>query len=168
MVTAHQVTCRVFRSCQLGITFIEDFAGSRRIQDFFNSKASFQFQMSPVIQRIAECIRDCFGPFFEFFPIGSVLTRTITFVYPVATHCTPFVMVTAQPDFCNRLELIVVGHHFRNQVTMIVDNRHLGCMIVIQFLRSFRFKQEVFIHKFFHKALFLSLCILFGIFIKIE
>ena len=35
-------------------------------------------------------------------------------------------------------------------MAMIVDDGHLGRMIVIQFLRGSSLKQEVFVHEFFH------------------
>ena len=41
--------------------------------------------------------------------------------------------------------------HLGNQVAVVIDNRHFSRMFMIQLLRSFCLKQEVFIHKVFHK-----------------
>ena len=51
-------------------------------------------------------------------------------VNAVSTHGTPFVMITAQPQFCYALEFVVVSDHFRNQMAMIVNNWHFCRMIM--------------------------------------
>ena len=101
VVAAHQVACRVFRSSQFGITFFEYFTCGRGVQDFIDTESGFQFQVSPMIQGVTECVRNSFCPLLEFFPICGVFSGTIAFVYTIATHSTPFIVVTAQPDFCD-------------------------------------------------------------------
>ena len=111
----------------------------------------------PVVQRVAHGIGNGLGPFLELFPVGSVLACTVAFVYAVGTHGAPLVVVASEPDFGQRTELVVVGHHLGDEVAVVVDNRHLGRMFVVERLCSFGLQQEVFIHKFLHNVCVLSI-----------
>ena len=46
---------------------------------------------------------------------------------------------------------MVAGHHLWDEVAVIVDDGHLGCVVVEKFLRSSCLKQEIVVHEFFHK-----------------
>ena len=35
-------------------------------------------------------------------------------------------------------------------MTMVVNDRHLSCMLVVQLLCSLSLQQEIFVHKWFH------------------
>ena len=120
------------------------------------STVSLQLKMSPVIQWVTECIRHCFCPLLEFLPIRSILTCAISLINSVCTHCTPFVVVSTKPKLCNALELMVVGNHFWNKMTVIVDDWHFSRMIVEKILRSSCIKQEVFVHKLLHVLLYFN------------
>ena len=95
VIATHHSTSWIFRLRQLFVTFIVNFACCLRIQYFIDTKCSFQFEVSPVVQWITESIRNCFRPFFEFFPVCGIFSCAETFIYAVCTHCTPFVVVTA-------------------------------------------------------------------------
>ena len=98
VITAHHATGGIFRLFQLLITFIINFTGRMRIENFIDSKSGLQFKVGPVIQRITESIRYRFGPLLKLFPICSILTGTETFVHTIGTHGTPLVVVTSQPN----------------------------------------------------------------------
>ena len=125
-----------------------------RIQNFIDSKSGLQFKVGPVVQRITESIRYRFGPLLKLFPICSILTGTETFVHTIGTHRTPLVVVTSQPNLSQRLKLVIFCHHLGNQVTVIVDNRHLRRMLVVQPLCCFCLQQEVPVHKVLHLLVF--------------
>ena len=157
MITTHHPTSWIFGLRQFLITFIVNFTCGLWIQYFIDTKCRFQFKVSPVVQWVAESVRYCFRPFFKFFPVCGIFSRTETFVYTVCTHCTPFVVVTAQPDFSQWFKLVVVSYHLRNEMTVIVDDRHFSRMLVIQLLRSFCLQQEVFVHEVLHYYCVLSI-----------
>jgi hypothetical protein len=48
---------------------------------------------------------------------------------------------------------MVVGHHLGNQVTMVVDDRHLGSMIVVQILSHLGLQNKVLVVELFHDVI---------------
>ena len=55
--------------------------------------------LSPVIQRIAECVGDSLCPFFKLLPVCGVFACAETFVYTIRTHSAPLIVIAAQPNF---------------------------------------------------------------------
>ena len=129
---------------------VEDFTGILRIEGLVDAKRRLQLQMSPVVEGIAEAVGECLSPLFELFPVGSVLACAEPFCHPIAAHGSPFVVVAAQPDLGDGFKTLVFSHLLRNQVAVIVNDRHLGRMFVIQLLCRFALQQEVLVHKRFH------------------
>ena len=103
-----------------------------------------------MVQRIAECVGYGLGPLLELLPVGGVLTCAVLLFYSIGTHGAPLVVVATQPQLGDRLKAVVVGHHLRDKVTMIVDNGHLGRMIVIEVLSQRGLENEVIIIEFLH------------------
>ena len=153
MVAAHQAAGGVFGLAQLLVALVIDFAGGLRIEYLGDAEGGLQLQVGPVVQGVAHGIGNRFGPLLELLPVGGVLARAVAFVHAVGAHGAPLVVVAAQPDFGQRAELVVVGHHLGDEVAVVVDNRHLGRMFVVELLRSFGLQQEVFIHKVFHNPM---------------
>ena len=154
VVATHDVAGRVGGCGELGVAFVEDLARSGGAEQFLDAERRLQFEVGPVIERIPHSVRNSLCPFLEFLPVGGVLARAVFLVDAVGPHRAPFVMVAAEPDFGDGTELVVIGHHLRNQVAVIVDDGHLGCMLVKQFLRGFGLQQEIFRHKIFHGIFF--------------
>ena len=59
-------------------------------------------------------------------------------------------MVAFEPDLRQVVEAVVLGDIRGNQVAMVVDDRHLGRMVVVKTLRSLGLQQEVVVVKLFH------------------
>ena len=154
-VMTHQAPGRELRLCQLRITLLVNISGRRRVQQFVDTESRTQFQMRPMVQWVAQRIRHGLRPLLKLLPVRSV-ARDVTLVHPVGTHGTPLVMVTAQPQFRNGTEAVVLCHHPRIQMAMVIyDGQPFG-MPVIQFPRGVRPEQEILIHKCFHVS-----CLLF-------
>ena len=151
MIMPHQPTCTELGLLELLITLIIDFTGCFRTELFGNTESRFQLKMTPMIQWITESIGHCLGPFLKLFPIISILSGAVFLINSIRAHGTPLVMITSQPQLRDATELMIIGNHLRNQMTMIVDNRHFSRMIVIEFLRGGRLQEEILIHKLFHK-----------------
>ena len=128
----HQRLAAVFRTLELLGAFVIDCTCRGRVQDVINAEHPCQFQVSPVIQRVAHRIWHRFSPFFEFLVTASVPGNEF-FRHSVAPHCPPFVMVASEPDFRKILESVVLGNHFRDKMAVIVDDRHLFSAFMIKF-----------------------------------
>ena len=150
MITSHQASGTILRLFQFLIALIKNFTGRAGTQEFINAEGCLQFQMGPMIQGITEGVRHCLRPLLKLLPIGGVVTRAIFLSNTVSAHGTPFVMIASQPQFSDASKLMVFGYHLRHQMTMIVDDGHLGRVIVKQILRGRGLQQEVFVHKCFH------------------
>ena len=107
--------------------------------------------MTPVIQRISDGALQSLRPFLEFLPVGRI-SCNIALFDSIRTHLTPFVMVAAHPYLGNIIKLSVFCDFLRTDMTVVIQNRHLCCILMIQHLRSFRLQKEILIHKCFHTA----------------
>ena len=150
VVVAHQATGAELRLLQLLVTLVVNLTGCLRAQQLVDTEGSLEFQVSPVIQRVTECIWYSLCPFLELLPVAGVSTCAEALIYAVSTHSTPLVVVTTEPEFCNTLELVIISYHLWDEVAVIIDDRHLSRMIVKEVLRSLCVEQEIFIHELFH------------------
>ena len=107
--------------------------------------------MGPVIKRIAHRIRKRSGPFLKFLPIGFV-TGNIGLFDAVGPHCTPLVMVAAEPRLGNVPETAILRDHLRHEVAMVIDDRHPGSMFVIQLPRRIVLQHEILSDELAHDA----------------
>ena len=158
MIAAHEATGAVLGEFQFLVALIIDLPGRLRREELRDTEGGLQFQMRPVIQRVPEGIRDGLSPFLKFLPVRRLRTRTIFLRHAIGTHGTPFIMVPAEPELRNALEMVIGGNHLGDEVAMVIDNRHLRCVIMIQILCGSCIKQEVFVHELFHCILFLLEC----------
>ena len=154
VVMLHQTTGRELWLLELFVTLVEDFTGRLRIQLLGNAECSLQLQVSPVIKGITESVRHGLSPLLKFLPVAGILTCAVTLFHTIGTHSTPLVVVAAKPQLGDRLETMIVGHHFRNEVTMIVNDWHLGSMLMIKLLRNLGFENEIIVVKLLHNLLF--------------
>ena len=119
----HQSAGREFRRAKLrGTNIINPFSGSR-IEQFIHPESPFEFQVCPVIKRVAHGVRHCFDPFFVLFPVRSIFSRAVFLVNSVGAHRTPFVVVALEPDLPQVVELMVIRNVFRIQMAVVIDNR---------------------------------------------
>ena len=61
-------------------------------------------------------------------------------------------MVATQPQFCDALEFVVVGHHLRYQMAVVVDNGHFSRMVMEKVLCNLGVEQEVLVIELFHNV----------------
>ena len=119
-------------------------------QHLVDSECGLQFEVAPVVERIAHAVRHGSGPGLKLLVVRCVGTSAVTFSNAVSAHCTPFVVVATQPHLGEGTESIVVGHHLRTEVAVIVYDRQRCCMVVIQMLSQWAVQQEVGIDERFH------------------
>ena len=98
MIATHKTACGIFGIIlQFVITLVEDFTGCLWRKKFCNAKACLQLQVCPMIQGIAEGVRNGLSPLLKLFPVRSILTSAITLVNAIGTHSTPLVVVPSEP-----------------------------------------------------------------------
>jgi len=125
---------------------VDFFGGVRAQQLVLDVEGVLQLQMCPVIERIAEAVWDGLRPFLELF----VVTRLAGDVFlgdAVGPHRAPFVVVAGQPGLCQVVEAGVGGDFLGGQVTVIIVDRHLRRVLVVESPCRFGLQQEIFAQK---------------------
>src|SRR5690606_15315386 len=85
------------------------------------------------------------------FAVRSI-TGTIAFVNPVATHGSPFVMVTVEPNLCKIFKDLVLRNFIGWKVAMIINDRHLFSELMVEHLRRIGLQQKIFVHESFYST----------------
>ena len=102
--------------------------------------------MTPVIQRVADGFGKRSGKCLEFlFGIGTSGNQFLR--NAAGPHDAPFIMVGTEPEIGNVTETDVVRDFGNRNMTMVINDRHVLGVLVIQHLRALRIQKEVFIHK---------------------
>ena len=150
VVVPHQAARMVFGLLQEGRTAVVDLARRRGVQELRHPEGGFQFQVRPVVERVAHRIGNRLGPLLELLPVGRILARAVTLLDTVRAHGTPLVVVAFEPDLRQVLEAVVRSHVLRDQMAMIVDDRLFGRVFVIKPLRRFGLQQKILVVELFH------------------
>ena len=140
----HQCLSPVFLRLQLLGALIVDGPRGLRIEKVVDAEDSGEFQMGPVIQRIAHGVRNSLRPFLELLVTASVPGDELLW-HPVAPHCAPFVMVPAEPHLGQVLEPVVLRYLPRHEMAVIVDNGHFLRALVIKLPRITVREHEIII-----------------------
>ena len=98
-------------------------------------KVTLKLQVAPVIQRISDGLFQSLRPLLEFFPVTGIPCN-VAFLHTIGAHLAPFVMIAPQPYLCDILKAAVFGNLFGTDVTVVIQNRHLCRIIVIQNFRG--------------------------------
>ena len=105
--------------------------------------------MRPMIKRITYKMRYNLRPFQELvvtrLSAGNIFLRNAE-----RTHCTPLVMVAAEPKLRNIFRCIVFVNLLWGKMAMPIENLRFFRTPFVYFLCRFCSEQEILIHKFFH------------------
>lgn len=125
------------------------------IQKFGDVEVARQFEVSPVVERVTQGLRDGFGPGEEFIA-GSGISSAKALIDAVGAHGPPLVVVAFEPDFEEVGELTVVGDVARGEMVVVVENRFLRSVLMVQSARSGTLQQKVVMnegHNWYFKSL---------------
>lgn len=112
---------------------LPDFWSGTFIEEFVNVEIALQFEMGPMIEGIAEAMRDGGGPGKEFV-VGSSVTRAEGFGDTVRAHGAPFVVIAFEPDLEEVAELAIGGDVRGGEMGMeIEDGKRSGKLVVKMF-----------------------------------
>src|SRR5262249_61767358 len=98
--------------------------------------------MCPVIQGIAQNMWDGARPSEKFFPRLSI-ARAIALRHAMGAHGAPLVMVAFQPDLKQIRELSIARDVTRRQMTVIVEDRLLSCIMPVQMTSRLVLKKKI-------------------------
>ncbi len=122
------------------------------IQQLVDTEGIFQFHVGPVIKRIPQTIRYGLGPPGELFVIATA-AGDIFFRHAVGPHRSPLVVVAVKPYLCEIIEIMVACNQLGRKMAVIIVNRHLFRVLVIQNFGGFSLEQEIFSKEFSHLTL---------------
>src|SRR5574344_1957454 len=123
------------------------------VQRLGDAEVVLEPEVRPVVEGIADETRQRLRPREERPERIRVLrARDVRLRNPAGPHLAPLVVVAAEPDFGNRLVLLVLRDVLRIDVAMVVDDRHLRRVLVVELLRGRRLQQEILVQKLLHTA----------------
>ena len=89
-----------------------------------------------MIERVTDGVRDGRRPGVKLLAIGRIAGAQ-ALSHTVGAHRTPFVMVTLQPDVIQVFETVIFGNLLRRQMAVVVENRLIFCIVVVQAASKF-------------------------------
>jgi hypothetical protein len=122
MKTVQDAVRAQFRRGEQRVGPLPNTRGSLRVKQLVDAEVALQFQVRPVIQRIAQRVRHGTGPRQELL-VRSSIAGAITLADRIGPHGAPFVVIALQPDFGKVVELPVSGDVLGREMAMIVENR---------------------------------------------
>ena len=154
-----QAAAAVFLRRQQRVRAIPDILGGLFAQDILDAEHAAQLQMRPVEHRVADAVFEARGKGQPLVMPARVAADELL-VHAVGEHHAPLVVVAAEHQLADVFELMVFIDHARGDVAMIVINRHVFRVLVIQLFGHVIFKQKILIHKRFHGVLLLCFWLL--------
>ena len=140
---------RARRALQFAVRGLPYHVRSLGIEQLINPEKALQFQMRPVVDRVADQaghnFREAVKLIVEACAAGHILFR-----HRIGTHHAPLVMIARQPCLADVCELLVFVNLCRVQMAVIVENRHFFRMVVIQPARCLSSEQEILANKALH------------------
>ncbi len=108
--------------CVLGVEYLMD------------SEIALEFKVSPVVERISQCMLHGVSPCKELIKWICILSGYQLFFHPIGAHRTPFVVITSKPSIGNGHEALVLSNLLWIEVTVIVKDHLVFCILMIQLL----------------------------------
>jgi hypothetical protein len=103
------------------VRVVEDAPGAGGREEGVNSERALQLELGPVVQRVAQGVRDRARPGLELLPVRGV-ARAEALGNAVRTHGPPLVVVAVEPNLGDAPEPVVVRHQLRREMAVVVDD----------------------------------------------
>ena len=134
---------------QLGIGALPDRSSRFLVQQFGDAEVALQFEMRPMVERIAQGVRNSSRPRQKFF-IRSRIAGNIALRDAVGPHRPPFVMIALQPDLKKIGKPSVLRNVAYRKMTVIVEDGLRRGELAIEAARHVIRKEKVFGEKSSH------------------
>src|SRR5208282_3372377 len=105
-------------------------------------KIALQFEMGPVVERIAEAVRDRGGPSEEFI-IGRSIAGTKGFGDTVGAHGAPFVVIALEPNLEEVAKPPIGGDVRRGEMRVEIKDGLTGGKSVVEMAGGGVLEQEI-------------------------
>ena len=102
-----------------------------------------------MIERVSNEHRHRFSPLLELFTIRLVACDVLL-RYAVCSHLTPLIMVSAEPYLENVVELSVLCDFLRIDMAVVVEDRCILGVCVVELDRCRVLQHEILVHELFH------------------
>ena len=116
------------------------------VEQAVDIEVALQFEMSPVIERIAQGVRNGARPCQEFL-FGGSRSGAEGFGHSIGTHGTPFVMITLQPDFKQVAKATVAADIGWGQMGVVIDDRLRFRILMIESFRGCGMQQKIVVNE---------------------
>ena len=146
---------------QLVVAQVPHFLSGVAVQHALVAKEHMQLEVGPVVHRVADGHGQSLCKLLEALAVG-LITGDVLLGHTVGTHHTPLVVVAkvaavrvaaAQPYLSDVLKAAVLVDLTGRDVAVVVADRHIRSVVVVQMLSSGRLEHEVLIHKCFHGSI---------------
>ena len=127
---------------EAGVRFLPDGFGACAVQQGGDAEGAFEFEVCPVIERVADEVRHGFGVGLEFFARAGVAGDEV-FGDAEGAQAAPFVVVAFEPDGGKIGELAVRGDVSRRQVAVVVVDGLVFGVVVVEGARGVVVEEEV-------------------------
>jgi hypothetical protein len=121
---------------------LPDFGSGTFIEKFINAEIALQFEMSPMVERIAEAVRNSGSPSEKFVVKGSV-TGAEGFGDTVGPHGAPLVVIAFEPDLEEVAELAIGGDVRGGKMRMEIEDGERSGKFVIEVAGGGSVEEEV-------------------------
>ncbi len=114
---------------ELGVALLENLPCGGRAEELVNPEHPAEFEVSPVVERVAHRVRHGLRPLLESLPGAVLPAGEIVLRHAVGPHRPPLVVVSVvpvdEPELRDVAELDVLRDLLRHKMAVIVDDRHL-------------------------------------------
>ena len=118
-------------------------------QGFVDVEVALQLQCTPDVDGIAHQLGQNFGKLHVLFVVAGV-TGDVLLVDAKGAHTAPLVVVAAQPHLAQIFKLLVLGDLHGLQMAMIIDDRHMLCILVVEHLAGLIGEEQLFAETIIH------------------
>jgi len=129
------------------VGLLPNLGGVGLIDEEVDAEIAAQLEVRPVMQRIADGLRDGAGVGEELVVVAGDFAGDEILGHPVGAHGPPLVMVPGEPDLGEILELPVGGDLLGRQVAVIVENGLRRGVLVVEPSRGLGREEEIFVEK---------------------
>jgi len=121
---------------------LPDFGSGAFVEEFVNAEIALQFEMRPMVERIAETVGDGGSPGEEFVIRGCV-TGAERFGDAIGPHGAPFVVIAFEPNFKEVAELAIGSDVGGGEMRMEIEDGKRGGKFVVEMTGGGSVEEEV-------------------------
>ena len=121
---------------------LPDFGSGAFIEELIHAEIALQFEVCPVIKRIAETVRNSGSPS-EKFVVGRSVAGAEGFGDTVGAHGAPFVVIAFEPDLEEVAELAIGGDVRGGKMRMEIEDGERSGKFVVEMAGGGSVEEEV-------------------------